>query len=126
MVRTYAKVVGIVVILIGVVGLIAGEAPLFGLVNIEIAEDVVHLLTGGILAAVGFGVRDTNVVRTVVGVIGVVYLLVGILGFVASRLFGLLPVYGYSVVDNLIHLVLGVLGIAAAWLATDTARRRTA
>ncbi len=126
MVRTYAKVVGIVVILIGVVGLIAGEAPLFGLVNIEIAEDVVHLLTGGILAAVGFGVRDTNVVRTVVGVIGVVYLLVGILGFVASRLFGLLPVYGYSVVDNLIHLVLGVLGIAAAWLATDTARQRTA
>lgn len=126
MVRTYAKLVGIVIILIGVVGLLAGEAPLLGLVNIEIAEDVVHLLTGGIMAAVGFGVRDTGVVRTVVGVIGVLYLLVGVLGFVAPGLFGLLPAHGYSVVDNLIHLVLGVLGVAVAWAVRDTARRRAA
>lgn len=126
MVRTYAKVVGIVIILIGVVGLIAGEEPLLGVVNIEIGEDVVHLLTGGIMAAVGFGVRDTNVVRSVIGVIGVVYLLVGVLGFVAPELFGLLPAHGYSVVDNLIHLALGILGIAVAWLVKDTVRRRTA
>ena len=126
MVRTYAKVVGIVIILIGVAGLIAGEAPLFGLVNIEIEEDLVHLLTGGIMAAVGFGVRDTNVVRSVVGIIGVVYLLVGLLGFVAPALFGLLPAYGYSVIDTLIHLALGLLGIGVAWVVTDTARRRTA
>ncbi len=124
MVRTYAKVVGVVVILIGVVGLIAGEAPLFGVVNIEIGEDVVHLLTGGLMAAVGFGVRDTGVVRTVVGVIGVIYLLVGVLGFVVPDLFGLLPAHGYSVVDNLIHLVLGILGIAVAWLVRDPARVR--
>lgn len=126
MVRTYAKVVGIVIILIGVVGLVAGEAPLFGLVNIEIAEDVIHLLTGGVMAAAGFGVRDTNVVRTVVGVIGVLYLLVGVLGFVAPGLFGLLPAHGYSVVDNLIHLVLGVLGVAVAWAVRDTVRGRAA
>jgi hypothetical protein len=126
MVRTYAKVVGVVVILIGVVGLIAGEAPLLGLVNVEIAEDVVHLLTGGLLAAVGFGVRDTNVVRTVVGVIGVIYLLVGLLGFFAPGLFGLLPAHGYSVVDNLIHLVLGILGIGVAWVVKEPARTRTA
>jgi hypothetical protein len=126
MVRTYAKVVGIVIILVGVVGLIAGEEPLLGLFNIEIAEDIVHLLTGGIMAAVGFGVRDTNVVRTVVGVIGVVYLLVGVLGFLAPGLFGLLPAHGYSLADNLLHLVLGVLGVAVAWLIPTTARQRIA
>ena len=34
--------------------------------------------------------------------LGVVYLLVGVLGFVVPMLFGLLP-HGYSIVDNLIH-----------------------
>jgi len=124
MVRTYAKVAGVVIILIGVVGLIAGEEPLFGAVNIEISEDFVHLITGGLMAAVGFGVRDTAVVRTVVGGIGVVYLLVGVLGFVVPDLFGLLPAHGYSVVDNMIHLVLGVLGVAVAWLVRDPAPAR--
>ena len=104
-----------VVILIGVVGLIAGEEPLLGLVNIDIVEDLVHLLTGGLLAYVGFGQRDVGLARSVVGGLGVIYLLVGILGFIAPALFGLLP-HGYSVVDNLIHLVAGVLSIAVAYL----------
>ncbi len=124
MVRTYAKVVGVIVILLGVVGLLAGEDPLLGAVNIEVAEDIIHLLSGGLMAYVGFAVRDTDVVRKVVGAIGVIYLLVGLLGFVAPGLFGLLPQYGYSVVDNVIHLVLGAAGIAVAWVVGDTARAR--
>src|SRR5215217_8089532 len=103
MARTYAGVVGVVIILIGVVGLLAGEEPLFGLVNIDIVEDLVHLLTGGLLAYVGFGQRDEGLARNVVGGLGVVYLLVGVLGFVIPMLFGLLP-HGYSIVDNIIHL----------------------
>ena len=123
MARTYAGVVGVVVILIGVVGLIAGEEPLLGLVNIDIVEDLVHLLTGGLLSYVGFGQRDEGLVRNVVGGLGVVYLLVGVLGFVIPMLFGLLP-HGYSVVDNVIHLALGVAGIAVAFLSRGGATAR--
>ncbi len=126
MARTYAGVVGVVVILIGVVGLIAGEKPLLGLVNIDILEDIIHLVTGGLLAYVGFGQQDEGLARSVVGGLGAVYLLVGVLGFVAPGLFGLLPAHGYSVVDNLIHLVLGVLGVAVAWAVRDTVRGRAA
>ena len=115
MARMYAGVVGVVIILIGVVGLLAGEEPLFGLVNIDIVEDLVHLLTGGLLAYVGFGQRDEGLARNVVGGLGAVYLLVGLLGFVVPMLFGLLP-HGYSVVDNIIHLGLGVVSIAVAFL----------
>lgn len=122
MVRTYARVVGIVIFLIGVVGLIAGD-QLFGVLNIEITEDIVHLVTGGLMAAVGFSASD-GVVRTVVGVLGVVYLVVGVLGFVAPGLFGLLPQHGYSIVDNLLHLVLGVLGIAVAWVVGRSVEAR--
>lgn len=74
------------------------------------------------MAAVGFDVRDIRVVRTVVGVIGVVYLLVGLLGFVAPGLFGLLPAHGCSVADNILHVVLGILGIVMAWVVKDAAR----
>ena len=123
MARTYAGVVGVVVILIGVVGLIAGEEPLFGLVNIDIVEDIIHLLTGGLLAYVGFGQRDEGLARGVVGGLGAVYLLVGVLGFVLPMLLGLLP-HGYSIVDNIIHLTLGVAGIAVAFSSRGGAPAR--
>ncbi len=115
MVRTYAGIVGVSLILIGVVGLVLGERSLLGVLNIDLLEDITHLATGGLLAYVGFGQRDVGLARSVVGGLGVIYLLVGILGFIAPSLFGLLP-HGYSIVDNLIHLVAGVLSIAVAFL----------
>ena len=114
LVRTYAGIVGVVIILIGIVGLLLGEQPLLGLVNIDITEDIIHLVTGGLLAYVGFGQRDEGLARNAVGGLGVIYLLVGVLGFVIPMLFGLLP-HGYSIVDNSIHLVLGIASIAVAF-----------
>ncbi len=115
MVREYGKVVGVTVILIGIVGLLLGEKSLFGALNIDIAEDVIHLVTGGLLAYVGFAARDSGLARAVVGGIGVVYLLVGAISFAEPNPLGLFP-SEYSVLDNLIHLTLGVLAIAVAWL----------
>ncbi len=123
MARTYAGIVGVVIILVGVVGLLAGEEPLFGLVNIDIVEDLVHLLTGGLLAYVGFGQRDEGLARNVVGGLGAVYLLVGLLGFVVPMLLGLIP-HGFSVVDNIIHLALGVAGLAVAFSSRGGAPAR--
>ena len=123
MARTYAGVVGVVIILIGVVGLLAGEEPLLGLVNIDIVEDLVHLLTGGLLAYVGFGQRDEGLARNVVGGLGAVYLVVGLLGFVVPMLLGLIP-HGFSVVDNIIHLALGVAGLVVAFSSRGGAPAR--
>ena len=115
MVREYGKVVGVTVIVIGVVGLLLGQKSLFGALSIDIAEDLIHLVTGGLLAYVGFANRDNGVARAVVGGIGVVYLLVGAVGFAEPNPLGLFP-SEYSVLDNLIHLTLGILAIAVAWL----------
>ncbi len=101
--------------MLGVLGLILGDGLLINILNIDIVEDIVHLLTGGILAYVGFGQRDDGLARTVVGVLGVVYLLVGILGFLVPMLFGLIP-SGYTVFDNIVHLAIGVLNILVAWV----------
>jgi len=113
-VRTYAKVVGVVIVLIGVGGLALGEQSLFGVLNIDIAEDIVHLVTGGLMAAVGFRGSD-SAVRSVVGGLGIVYLIVGVLGIFVPDMFGLLPSEYETVLDNLIHLTLGVLGIVVGF-----------
>ena len=115
MVREYGKVVGLTVVVIGIVGLVLGQKSLFGALNIDIAEDLIHLVTGGLLAYVGFAKRDSGVARAVVGGIGVVYLLVGAISFAEPNPLGLFP-SEYSVLDNLIHLTLGILAIAVAWL----------
>ena len=111
--RLYAQIVGVVLLLLGVMGLLLGERALLGLVNIDIVEDIIHLLTGGILAYVGFGQRDEGVARNVVMGLSVIYLLVGLLGFVLPDMAGLLP-HEYSVADNIIHLALGALGLFVA------------
>ena len=119
----YAVVVGAVIVLLGIAGLLLGEQALFGVLNIDLAEDLIHLVTGGLMLYVGLAHRGNALARNVVGGLGVVYLLVGLLGFVVPDLFGLLP-HRYSVVDNLLHLTLGVLGIAVGWVLPRTATAR--
>ncbi len=111
--RLYAQVLGVVLILVGVLGLLLGDGLLLDILNIDIVEDIVHILTGGILAYVGFGRVDAGTARTVVLALGIVYLLVGILGFVVPMMFGLIPT-GYTLFDNLLHLALGVLSLVIA------------
>ncbi len=112
--RTYAQILGVVLILVGLVGLALGNQVWGGILNVDIAEDIVHLITGGLLAFVGFGRTDLSVTRNVVGLLGIVYLLVSVLGFAAPTMFGLIP-HGYTAFDNLLHLVLGGLSLAVGW-----------
>lgn len=113
MAKLYAQAVGVSVLLLGVLGLVvARDGQLFEVVNIDTVEDIIHLVTGGALAYVGFAKVDERMAANVVGAIGVTYLLVGVIGFFEEDLFGLLP-SGYTAVDNIIHLALGALGVAA-------------
>ena len=121
-VRIYAQVVGVVLLLLGVVGLLLGDGLLLGLVNIDIVEDIIHLITGGLFAYVGFGQRDEGVARTVVLVVSVIYLLVGLLGFVVPDMLGLLQ-HGYTVGDNLVHLALGIVGLVAVFASGRSGTR---
>jgi hypothetical protein len=104
---------GLVIVLLGLGGLVQGERPLLGVLNIDVVEDLIHLATGGLMAYVGVASRKLAPVGGAVGGVGLLYLALGGLGFLVPTLFGLLP-HGYSVVDDLIHLVLGALGLLVA------------
>jgi hypothetical protein len=122
--RIYAQIIGVVLILVGLVGLVLGDQVWLGILNVDILEDVVHLITGGLLAYAGFGRVDQALTRTVVGVLGVIYLVVGVLGFVVPMIFGLIP-HGYTLFDNLLHLALGIVSIALAWFIGGEGAART-
>jgi hypothetical protein len=122
LVKRFAQIIGVVLILVGLVGLVLGDKLWLGILNIDIVEDIVHLATGGLLAYVGFSGMDLSTARSVVLVLGVIYLLVGILGFLVPMMFGLIP-DGYTVFDDLLHLALGVLGLVVALTASGGARQ---
>ena len=65
---------------------------------------------------------DLSAARSVVLVLGVVYLLVGILGFIVPTMFGLIP-NGYTIFDDLLHLALGGLSLAVALSAPSGSRQ---
>lgn len=125
MVRKYGKVVGVSVVLIGILGLLLGQKSLLGALNIDIAEDVIHLVTGSLLGYVGFAKGKSHVARIIVGGIGVVYLLVGLVSFAEPNPLGLFP-SEFSVLDNLIHITLGILAIAVVWSFAKTRDEVTA
>ena len=109
MARIYATLVGIVLLLLGLLGLVLGDELLLGVVNIGVLEDLAHLASGALLLYAGVQ-HSAGVTRSIVGAVRLVYFLVGLLGFVVPYLFGLLP-HGYSIVDNAVHLVLGIFGL---------------
>ena len=125
--KRFAQILGVVLILVGLVGLVLGDRVWLGILNVDIVEDIVHLATGGLLAYVGFSRLDLATARSVVLALGIVYLVVSILGFVAPIMFGLIP-HGYTIFDDLLHLALGVLGLAVVLSAPrgTTQSRRSA
>jgi hypothetical protein len=119
-VRQYAGIAGIIVLALGVIGVIArlitGSDYLFNLINVSWTENLIHLITGGLMAYVAYKQSDTSLAKSVVGVLGFIYLLVFVVSLFSSTVFGLIG-SGLTLTDNLVHLVLGLAGIYVAYIA---------
>lgn len=112
--RGYARGAGVTLVMIGAAGL-AGWMDL-----IEPTGDLLHLVTGVLLAFAGFGWRNTGAVRAAVVVLGSLYLLVGMLVPFAVLLDDL-PIGLYKNGEDVAHVVFGLLSVFAAILLPDEA-----
>jgi hypothetical protein len=106
MARTFALVLGVVLLLVGILGfvLVPDNGLLLGIFAVNPAHNAIHVLTGilGIAAAYG------GWARTFCQAFGIVYLLVAVLGFVAVDANGmLLGLVHINMADNLLHLAIG-------------------
>lgn len=133
--RLIVLVFGVVYVLVGILGFIPGVAPegevasapsatnlLLGIFPINLLHNVVHLVIG---AALLYGSTSTaNAVNVARGV-GIVYLLVGLLGFFVPDTFGLMPIGG---ADIGLHLASAAVLLIVGFVlpATDDRDVRTA
>ena len=115
--RLYAQVTGVALLILGILGLVLGGGRPFGL-NIELAEDLFHIVAAAVALYAGFGARVSIMpARAYARIFGMIYLVLGILGFVSSELFGILGDPGYNALDNIVHLALGAIGLFVGFAA---------
>lgn len=103
---------GVILLLLGIIGLFTGPS-LFGFLNSEMLEDVIHIVVGAILGYAGW--RGTAAQASMwLKVFGVILLIVGVVGFFNKSIFGLFPT-GMGTVDNIVHLIYGIGGVYFGW-----------
>lgn len=110
--RTAAIVFGVVFILVGVLGFIPN--PLVGpdgFFAVNLTHNVIHLVSGGLLLA---GVYTQLGASMALKIVGVVYALVAILGFVmpGDMMLGMVAM---NEADRWLHVVLAVVLLAAGF-----------
>jgi|SRR5919108_6241128 hypothetical protein len=104
-------VLGGVLVLVGILGFVL-PSPLLGIFEVNMLHNIIHLASGAltILAAT----QGIGAMRTWGRVFGVIYLVVGIVGFVDPTLFGLMHVNNP---DNLLHIVLATIFLYVGFVA---------
>jgi hypothetical protein len=116
--QIYALLFGVTLVAAGIIGFFYSAAfgspgnvdDVLGILDVNGWHNVVHIVTGGLgLAAVG----SYAYARKYAFGLGVVYIAVAIWGFIigdGSNILGFLPV---NTEDNVLHLLIGVAGLAA-------------
>ncbi len=106
MAKTYAQVVGVVLVLLGIIGFFVNT--LLGAPT-AFVHNLVHLVSGAWGAYAGFS-GGLGGPKSYAQIFGVFYTIVAVLGFIAG---GVLASLGVPVnaLYNLVHLVIGVLGL---------------
>lgn len=127
MAKTICKILGVVFVLVGIAGFVSPH--LLG-THLTLAHNLVHIISGAIALYFGFA-GSASGARTFCLVFGVVYLLLGVVGFVMGapgtptmagmgadpRLWKVLPgTLELGQMDHIVHILLGVVFLAGGVL----------
>ena len=111
MAKKLAMVFGVVFILVGLLGFF--NNPILGIFAVNGAHNVVHLLIGIVMVIMASQGEASAAMS--MNIFGVVYLLVAVLGFVMKS--PMLGFIAYNGADNWLHVVLGIVLLAAGMSA---------
>jgi hypothetical protein len=115
MAQTFCKIAGVVLVLVGLAGFFMPH--LLGM-HLTPVHNIVHLLTAALALYMGFAASPAAA-RTFCIAFGAVYLLLGVLGFVAPGLVATILAHegpvtaGELMPDNLVHVALGAAFLVA-------------
>ncbi|MEA3144275.1 MAG: hypothetical protein QOG31_1599 [Thermoplasmata archaeon] len=121
----YFRATSIVLALVGVLGIVLaaiGQSRLLafsdsgpGFLTLTFTHSVVHLVLAAVAALLGFGSVAPNVTKAMAIIIGAVYGGLGILGFFVENPLGGSLALTLGLGGNLVHLLLGTLGVVAGF-----------
>jgi hypothetical protein len=112
----FCVVVGAVLVVAGIIGFFYNSTftsdksvhdDVFGILSVNGWHNVVHLATGALLLAFA-----RSAPRMAAGVFGIVYLAVAIWGFAIGSGDSILSIVPVNTADNVLHLLLGLTGVA--------------
>jgi hypothetical protein len=125
--RLYATLVGGALVIGGIIGFFYSSSfgspghvdAVFGILDVNGWHNVFHIVTGGLgLLVAGYAAR-----QYALG-LGVLYIVIAIWGFIIGDGHSILSIIPVNTEDNFLHVILGVLGVAAG-LATPAVARTT-
>ena len=119
MAKTVCKILGVVFLLVGVAGFAAPNLLGAHLVPVH---NVIHIVSGAIALYLGFA-GTLSAAKIFCLVFGVVYLALGIFGFVLGTGADLMWMVGplhFGRVDHGIHALLGIVFLAGGWFTKNT------
>lgn len=132
--QLYALVFGVVLVALGIAGFFwsasfatgtgAGveQGFVLGILAVNGWHNVVHVVTGLVGLAVA---RDRAASRAYALGLGVLYLVITLLGFIATTNDTLLGLVAINLEENILHLVIGMAGVAAALATPSSPRERS-
>jgi uncharacterized protein DUF4383 len=127
--KLYGTLVGAVLTIAGIVGFFYSASfgspgdvdKVFGILAVNGWHNIVHLATGLLgLAAAGYVAR-----QYALG-LGLVYVVVAIWGFIIGSGDSILTIVPVNTSDNILHLILGLTGLAAGAATPASVPARTA
>lgn len=125
--RLFALIIGLVFLVAGVLGYIPGITTsggmLLGIFEVDAIHNIVHLAVGILGIGAWYWERWS---RLYCQVLGVFYLIVGILGFVPALMTAdglLLGLFHVNAADNVLHLVVGAVAAYAGFVPQAAGRR---
>ena len=125
--RLYALVFGVVLVVAGIIGFFYNATftsdesvhdDVFGILSVNGWHNVVHIATG-LLGLLAFGAGAYAARAYALG-LGLVYIAVAIWGFVIGSGDSILSVVPVNTEDNVLHAVIGVIGLLAAAASART------
>lgn len=120
---TYARLTGAVLLLTGLVGIAALATGYIGFLSLDFlawdtTHNVLHVALGLLALYVGFAPRPALGPLTYGKAFGVLYTLLALIGFIAPTSLVSLGLT-FETGENLIHLVVGVLGLVAGFYVVE-------
>lgn len=120
--KLVAKILGIIVAALAIVGVFIEGTHLFGLMNVDIALDITRTVVALVLLYVGFGRVSDSAARLVVAIVGGMYIVMGLVTFIDPTHFGILPT-GFTGFDVGFHLIVGAAAVVIGFLPNRTPER---